>query len=64
MPRRKALKVIWNLPYATHKRILSLLCDSAHLHVQLKARFVKFIHNPLNHNNSVIKSIIGMKLCV
>ncbi len=39
------------------KRILSLLCVSALLHVQLKARFVKFIHKALNHNNSVIKSV-------
>ncbi len=54
---RKALKVIWNLPYATHKRILSLLCGSTLFHVQLKARFVKFIHRALNHNNSVIKSV-------
>ncbi len=53
----KALKVIWNLPYATHKRILSLLCGSAPLHVQLKAMFVKFIHKALNHNNSVIKRV-------
>ncbi len=54
---RNVLKVIWNLPYATHKRILSLLCGSAPLHVQLKARFVKFRYKALNHNNSVIKSV-------
>ncbi len=44
---RKALKVIWNLPYA----------NNTPLHVQLKARFVKFIAKALNHNNSIIKSI-------
>ncbi len=32
-------------------------CCSAPLHVQLKARFVKFIHKVLNHNNSVINSV-------
>ncbi len=53
----KALKVIWSLPYAIHKRILSLLCGSATLHVQLKAIFVKFIHLALNHNNSIINSV-------
>ncbi len=45
------------MPYSTHKRILSLLCGSAPLHVQLKARFVKFIRKALNHDNSVIKSV-------
>ncbi len=54
---RNALKVIWDLLYATHKRMLSLLCSSAPLHVQLKARFVKFIQKALNHNNSAIKSV-------
>ncbi len=54
---RNALKVIWNLSHATPKKILSLLCGSTPLAVQLKARFAKFIHNVLNHNNSVIKSV-------
>ncbi len=53
---RKALKIIWNLPYATHKRILSFLFGSAPVHIQLKARLVKFMHKALNYNNSEIKS--------
>ncbi len=75
---RKALNVIWNLPCATRNRMLPSLCGSAPLHVQLKARFVKFkIHKALNHNNSAIKSVIryacnnpmsvvgiGVNLCV
>ncbi len=51
LPKRK-LKY-----HETDKRMLSLLCGSAPLHVQLKARFVKFVHKALNHNNSVIKSV-------
>ncbi len=45
------------MPCATHKRILSLLCGSAPFYVQLKTRFVKFIHKAFNHNNYVIKSV-------
>ncbi len=52
----KALEVIWNLSYATHKRIPSLLCGSAPLYVQLKARFVKCIYKALDYN-SVFKSV-------
>ncbi len=54
---KKALKVIWNLPYATHERTLTILCGSAPLHIQLKAWFVNFIHNALNHDNSEIKIV-------
>ncbi len=37
--------------------MLSLLCSSAPLHVQMKARFIKFIHKALTHNNYEIKIV-------
>ncbi len=54
---RKALKIIWNIPRKTHCRLITLLSDSAPLAVQLKARFVKCMCKPLEHDNPVVKYV-------
>ncbi len=48
---RKALKIIWNVPWQTHCRLITLLSDSAPFAVQLKARFVIFMCKALEHDN-------------
>ncbi len=55
---RKALKIIWNVPWQTHCRLIALLLDSA----SLKARFVKFMCKALEHDNQSCCKICGQSL--
>ena len=55
---RKALRVVWNIPYRTHCSLLATLnnglCD---LHMFL-ARFVKFAYNAVLHKSEIISFIM------
>ncbi len=50
----KALKIIWNVPRQTHRRLITLLSESAPLAVQLNARFGKFMCKAMEHDNPVV----------
>ena len=38
-----AVKMIWNLPHATHTRLLEDICPVAHLETMLHARYIGFV---------------------
>ena len=53
----KALRQLWGLAPLTHGDVVLLLSDSLQLLVNLKQRFIKFIHKALNHKSPVISSV-------
>ncbi len=54
---RKALRVLWNVPWETHYRIIALLSESAPLSIQLKVHFLKCMCKALVHDNSTLKYV-------
>ena len=54
---RKALKVIWNIPHMTHRKLVALLSEGMPLELQLKIRFHKFVVKALEHKNSIVRHI-------
>ena len=50
-----AVKIIWDLPFATHKRFLEDMCPVPHLESLLYSRFIGFAHSLLNSNKSILK---------
>ncbi len=54
---RKTLRGLWNVSQETQFRVIALLSESAHLSIQPKACFVKFICEALEHDNSTLKYI-------
>ena len=54
---RKAFRKLWELALLKHGDVVSLLSDSLPLLVNLKQRFIKFIHQALNHKWPVISSV-------
>ena len=59
---RKALRQLWGLAPLTHGDVVLLLSDSLPLLVNLKQRFIKFIHKALNHKWSVISSVAKLSI--
>ena len=39
------MKMVWDLPYATHNRFLESMCDIPHLQSMLHGRYIGFIDN-------------------
>ena len=57
---RKALRVVWNIPYMSHRKTVALLSDCMPLEYSLKKRFVRFYKSCLNSNSSVVQGITKM----
>ena len=58
----KALRQMWGLASLTHGDVVSLLSDSWPLLINLKQRFIKFIHKALNHKSPVISSVAKLSI--
>ena len=52
-----AVKMIWDLPHATHNRILEDLSPVPHLEHVLFARYIGFIHNLRNSSKDLLQLI-------
>ena len=49
-----AVKLIWELPYATHTRLLEDLCPVSHLEHVLLSRYIGFIQNLCKSNKEIL----------
>ena len=49
-----AVKLIWELPYATHTRLLEDLCPVSHLEHVLLSRYIGFIQNLCKSNEEIL----------
>ena len=54
-----AVKIIWNLPYATHTRFLEDLCPVQHLEHVLISRYIGFIQNLTKSSKGILRLIFG-----
>ena len=54
-----AVKMIWNLPYATHTRFLESLSPVPHLESTLMSRYIGFIDNLVKTKKSVLSLIFS-----
>ena len=54
-----AVKMIWNLPYATHTRFLESLSPAPHLESTLMSRYIGFIDNLVKTKKSVLSLIFS-----
>lgn len=61
---RKALRVVWNLPYRTHCGILASLSKGLCEKHMFMSRFAGFASNALNHNSDVISFVMRNSLTV
>ena len=52
---RKAIRVIWRLPYRSHCQLLPLICDDIPVELQLHKRFLKFFQKVITSNNELVK---------
>ena len=52
---RKCIRKLFHIPYRTHNKYISCICNDLPINLQLCNRFVKFIHNALNNDNECIK---------
>ena len=57
IPWRKALRIIWNVPYRTHCKIAAMLSDCVPLESGLQMRFCKFVNSILSKGSSLVKYI-------
>ena len=48
------MKLIWELPYATHTRLLEDLCPVQHLEHVLLSRYIGFIQNLCKSNKEIL----------
>lgn len=51
---RKAIRMIWKLPYRCHSNLLHLICDDLNIEIQLHKRFLKFFHNLYHSENTIL----------
>ena len=54
-----AVKMIWNLPYATHTRFLESLSPAPHLESTLMSRYIGFIDNLVKTKKNVLSLIFS-----
>ncbi len=54
---RKALRVIWRLPYQTHSVLLPYISGIPPLDICLGMRCLKHVHTGFNHDNSLAKFV-------
>jgi len=59
---RKAIRKIFNLPYRTHSRLLSDICNDSPIDVQLHNRVVKFIHGASSNGNETLNLLVRLVL--
>ena len=57
---RKALRVVWNIPYMSHKNIVYSLSDCLPIDYALKKRFFKFYQGCINSKSNVVKGVTKM----
>ena len=53
---------MWGLAPLTHGDVVSLLSNGLPLLINLKQRFIKFIHKALNHKSPVISSVAKLSI--
>ena len=56
------LRQLWGLAPLTHGDVVLLLSDSLPLLVNLKQRFMTFIHKALNHKSYVISNVAKLSI--
>ena len=59
---RKALRVIWKIPYMSHKIVVAQLSECMPLEMSLHKRFIKFFVSCLTSKNVVVKGIANMSM--
>ena len=57
-----AVKIIWELPYATHTRLLEDLCPVQHLEHVLLSRYIGFIQNLYKSDKGILSLIFKSSL--
>ncbi len=52
---RKALRILWRLPYQTHSALLPHITGIPAHDVGIAKRFLKHVHTGFNHDNSLVR---------
>ena len=60
---RKAIRIIWKLPYRTHSNLLHLIYLCLPFDVILEKRSTKCKWNLINGENKLYDSIVKLSLC-
>ncbi len=59
---RKALRILWRLPYQTHSALLPHITGIPLLDVGIDKIFLKHVHTGFNHDNSLVRFILQITM--
>ena len=59
---RKALRVVWEVPYMTHNYLLPIMSNCMSLKMSLERRFLKFYKRCINSDSMLIKYVAHMSV--